>query len=320
MPRLSDEMEAGTIVRWLRADGDQIVSGEDLVEIETDKAATIHPSSATGALTIVAREGETVAVGSPIAQVTDAQKLEDRPDDAAAEPREAGTAKGEVTVTEPTRAQQQTARRVAESRAIVPAVTLRATIDMQACAELRAGLAASASEVVPSYDDLVIKACATALAAHTSVNGGYRDGKFESHSRINVGFVVADAKSLITPTIFDADRKRLGQIADETRTLTERSRSGEITPPELAGGTFTVSSLGDFGVRSFEAIISPSQAAILAVGAVEQRPAARDGAVVLREQMDVELSCDHRILHGAQAAAFLALVRELLEEPLRMTL
>ena len=233
---------------------------------------------------------------------------------------EPGTAKGEVTITEPTRTQQLIARRMAESRATIPTFTLRATVDMTQCVELRATLKASGAPVVPSFNDLVVKACAIALAEHPNANGAYRDGKFERYARVNVGVAVATEGSLVVPTVFDADRKGLAQIAAETRALAERVRAGAVTPPELSGGTFTVSNLGMFGVRSFEAVINPPQAAILSVGALEPRPVVRDGEVVVREQMDVELACDHRILYGAQAAEFLARVRGILEAPLALAL
>ncbi len=130
---------------------------------------------------------------------------------------------------------------------------------------------------MPSFNDLVVKACAIALSEHPKANGAYRDARFEHYSRVNVGVAVAADGTLVVPTVFDADRKGLAQIASETRALAERVRSGQITPPELSGGTFTVSNLGMFGVRSFEAVINPPQAAILAVGALEQRPVVRDG-------------------------------------------
>lgn len=122
------------------------------------------------------------------------------------------------------------------------------------------------------------------------------------------------------PTVFDADTKTLGEIARDTRLLAERVRSGEITPPELSGGTFTVSNLGMYGVTRFTAVINPPQAAILAVGALAERAVVRDGAVVARHMMDVTLACDHRILYGADAAEFLARIRGLLEEPLALAL
>jgi pyruvate dehydrogenase E2 component (dihydrolipoamide acetyltransferase) len=173
---------------------------------------------------------------------------------------------------------------------------------------------------------MVVKACALALRDHPRANGSYRDGRFELHSRVNVGVAVAvDAEdplhsALVVPTVFDADTKALGEIARETRALVTRVRDGSITPPELSGGTFTVSNLGMFGIRDFTAIINPPQAAILAVGALDLRPVARKRKVSPRHTMTVTLSCDHRILFGADAALFLTRVRELLEEPAALTL
>lgn len=408
MPRLSDSMEEGTIIRWLKQPGEQVERGDELVEIETDKATMTYESDIGGVLEILAQEGDTLPVGSPIANLGDGAAangggggrtpesttgavvapVEDAaavppaapvagerlkaspvarriarergvdlgslrgsgpggrivkadvenagagaPAPAAAPPPaatapvpqpvvtgEAATGKGEVATTELTRTQSLIARRMAESRATVPAFTLRTTIDMSACVALRAGLKASGAPVVPSFNDLVVKAAAIALAEHPKANGAYRDARFEHYSRVNVGVAVAAEGTLVVPTVFDADRKGLAQIASETRVLAERVRSGEITPPELSGGTFTVSNLGMFGVRSFEAVINPPQAAILAVGALEPRPVVRDGAVVIADQMDVELACDHRILYGAEAAQFLARIRQILQAPLALAL
>src|SRR5204862_4318424 len=111
--------------------------------------------------------------------------------------------------------------------------------------------------------------------------------------RVNVGVAVAVSDGLVVPTVFDADRKTLGEIARETRGLSERARDGSITPPELSGGTFSVSNLGMYGIREFTAVINPPQAAILSVGQVEQRAVVRDGEVVPRHVMSVTLACDH---------------------------
>jgi pyruvate dehydrogenase E2 component (dihydrolipoamide acetyltransferase) len=173
---------------------------------------------------------------------------------------------------------------------------------------------------VPSYNDMVTRACALALRDHPRANASYKDGTFELHSRVNVGVAVAAQDALIVPTIFDTDHKTLGQIATETRALAARVRDNTITPPELSGGTFTVSNLGMYGIRQFTAIINAPQAAILAVGQLEPRPTARDNDITIRQQMDVTLACDHRILYGADAALFLARIRELLEQPLAMAL
>jgi pyruvate dehydrogenase E2 component (dihydrolipoamide acetyltransferase) len=167
---------------------------------------------------------------------------------------------------------------------------------------------------------MVVKACALALREHPRANGSYRDGHLELHSRINVGVAVAAHDALIVPTVFDAEEKSLGEISRETRALAERVRSGEITPPELGGGTFTVSNLGMYGVRSFTAIINPPQAAILSVGSLEQRAVVRDGGLSVGHTMALTLACDHRILYGADAALFLARIRELLQTPTSLTL
>ncbi len=173
---------------------------------------------------------------------------------------------------------------------------------------------------------MIVKACALALRDHPRANGSYRDGRFELHARVNVGVAVAAGAgdptggALVVPTVFDADTKALGEIARETRALAERVRDGSITPPELSGGTFTVSNLGMYGIASFTAIVNPPQAAILAVGALAPRPVVRKKKIAPRQTMSVTLACDHRILYGADAALFLARIRELLEEPAALTL
>ena len=162
---------------------------------------------------------------------------------------------------------------------------------------------------------MVVKAVALALRHHPRANSTYRDGRIEQFSRVNVGVAVAAQDALIVPVITDADRQDLREISTETRRLADRVRSGEVTPPELAGGTFTITNLGMFGVRSFDPVIHGGQAAILAVGEATERPAVRDGQVVAAHLMDLSLACDHRILYGAEAAEFLAEIKANLEEP-----
>jgi pyruvate dehydrogenase E2 component (dihydrolipoamide acetyltransferase) len=412
MPRLSDSMEEGTILKWLKSDGDDVASGDELVEIETDKATMTYEADTSGVLRILAPEGETLPVGAPIAQLgegaaapaavpadpqvrgaavaaapgppaTAPAPVEQLASDGnggrptvspvarrlarergidlsavqgtgpggrivkadveaagggaaapAAAPEapavpppppstvtESGTAKGDVTVQELTRTQSVIARRMAESKATVPEFTLSAEVDMEAAVALRAQLRAVAGAegaTTPSYNDMVVKACAIALREHPRANGAYRDGRFELYSRVNVGVAVAAQDSLVVPTVFDADQKSLGEIARETRTLAERVRAGAVTPPELSGGTFTVSNLGMFGIQSFTAVINAPQAAILAVGAMTPRAVVRDGEIVARHAMTVTLACDHRILYGADAAEFLGRVRGLLEQPIAL--
>jgi pyruvate dehydrogenase E2 component (dihydrolipoyllysine-residue acetyltransferase) len=488
MPRLSDSMEEGTILKWLKAEGDEVSKGEELVEIETDKATMTYEADADGTLEIVADEGATLAIGEVIARVGEggggsaegggqeesekeasaegdddssdgggtatktseeegeaededggdeepeeepeaeedeepedeepeepeakvetkeekpeadsapsaegnggrpkaspvARRIarehgidlstlegtgpggrivkadveaaasgagakaekdgaeeeepkarepeadEQAPDEEKAEPepeREkapAGeTGKGEVTVEEPSRIQQIIARRMAESKATIPHFTLSMDVDMEGAIELRDQLKALAEQQdtpVPSYNDMVVKACAIALRDFPLVNASYKDGSFEMHSRVNVGVAVAGEGTLIVPTIFDADRKGLGQIAKESRALAEKVRDGKISPPELSGATFSITNLGMYGVTTFTAVINPPQSAILAVGKMEPKPVVRDGELVVRNGMNLTIACDHRILSGAPAAEFLARVKAILEQPIALAL
>src|SRR5215210_7603526 len=232
---------------------------------------------------------------------------------------EAG-AKGDAEIQELTRLQQTVSRRMAESKATAPDFSIALTVDMTAAVELRERLK-QISDPVPSFNDMVVKAAASALREFPRVNGAYRDGKFELYERVNVGVAVAAQDALVVPTVFDADEKSLGQIARDARQVIEKVKEKTVTPPELSGGTFTVSNLGMFGIEQFTAIINPPQAAILTVGKLEKRPAVDDkGKIVARDQMVLTLVCDHRILYGADGAQFLARVKELLEQPLSLAL
>jgi pyruvate dehydrogenase E2 component (dihydrolipoamide acetyltransferase) len=489
MPRLSDSMEEGTILKWLVSEGDEVKRGQELVEIETDKANMTYEADSDGTLVeIVAEEGDTLPIGEVIARIGDASEAssngsgggqeesggeepeDDEPEhdepeadasadeDEAAETEEApagegdqaGThaeagagedaeteedsgdseketatatkerpssdngagdgrvkaspvarrmarelgveiqalegsgpggrivkadveaaakggaataeaeappkqeappteeeaapaaeqeeaptqdvpapvisgdkqaGRGETTEQDLTRLQKTVARRMAESKATAPDFVLTVEVDMEEAVALRKQLkAAAGDQPAPSFNDFVIKASALALRDLPRANGAYRDGKFELYSRVNVGMAVAGQDALVVPTVFDADSKSLGHIARESRALAERVRAGAITPPELSSGTFTVSNLGMFGIKRFVAVINPPQAAILAVGALEPRPVVRDRKVEVRSMMELTLSCDHRILYGADAAEFLAKIREYLENPLRLAL
>ncbi len=231
----------------------------------------------------------------------------------------AGDAKGAITEREPTRLQLAVARRMAEAKSTVPDFVVRTEVDMAAATELRESLKALVTPA-PSFNDMVVKACALALREQPVANGSFTDGRYILHGRVNVGVAVAGEGTLVVPTVFDADTRSLGDIARTTRELAEKVRDGSVAPRELEGGTFTVSNLGMFGVTGFTAVINPPQAAILAVGAVRDEPVVRDGAVVPGKRMEIALTCDHRILYGADAARFVGRVRELLEQPLSLAL
>ena len=413
MPRLSDSMEEGTILKWLVSEGDDVKRGQPIAEIETDKANMTYEADTDGTVSeLVASEGDTLAVGEVIARIGEgngkpakAEKEEEPKEeepreeesDGGSDPEEApreeepepqgsdpssnggervkaspvarrmagemgvelaqlegsgpggrivkadveaaakdggekkrekalepergeAGAKGEVEYHELTRLQQTVTRRMAESKATAPDFHLVAEVDMSAAVELR-GRLKQVADPAPSFNDMVVKAVAIALREHTRVNAAYRDGKFELYSRVNVGIAVAGQEALVVPTIFDADKKSLGWIARDARGLIEKVREGQITPPEVSGGTFTVSNLGMYGIDSFSAIINPPQAALLTVGALKKRAVPDErGRIAARDMMNLTLVCDHRILYGADGAQFLARVRELLESPLSLAL
>ncbi|MDQ6803385.1 MAG: 2-oxo acid dehydrogenase subunit E2 [Actinomycetota bacterium] len=226
------------------------------------------------------------------------------------------TAKGEVRIEEPTRAQRLVGRRAAESRATVPDFELTMVADVSATVAARRELrAAAGAESVPSLTGVVVKACALALREYPRANGAYRDGHFELHARVNVGVAIMTGDAFAVPTVPDADRKSDLEITRELRSLAESVRAGTITPPELAGATFTLANLGVVGVSSFSAPVLPPQAAILAVGEARGVPMLRGGDIVAGYEMHLTLTCDHRILYGTHAAEFLARIRALLERP-----
>jgi len=232
----------------------------------------------------------------------------------------AGGGKGDARTFELTTTQATIARRMVESGTSIPVFSVSTDIDVSLIAALRRG-AREERDDAPSLNDFVVKAAAGALRQFPRFNASYVDDKVECYSRINLGIAVATDDALLVPVVFDADRKTLAEIAADTRRLAEAARRRALQPDELRDGTFTVSNLGMFGVRSFTAIIDPPQVAILAVGGVRRAPveAGPDG-VVFRDLMTVTLTCDHRVVYGADGAQFLSRLRELLERPLALAL
>jgi pyruvate dehydrogenase E2 component (dihydrolipoyllysine-residue acetyltransferase) len=211
------------------------------------------------------------------------------------------TGKGDVRVLELTATQATIARRMVESATTIPVFTVSADIDVSLVAALRKNV-----DGAPSLNDFVVKAAALTLQEFPRFNASYADGSIECYSRVNVGIAVATDDALLVPVVGDADRKTLREIATETRRLANGARRRTLQPDDLRDATFTVSNLGMLGVRSFTAIIDPPQVAILAVGAT------REGVLT------VTLSCDHRVVYGADGARFLSRLRELLERPLEL--
>jgi pyruvate dehydrogenase E2 component (dihydrolipoamide acetyltransferase) len=403
LPRLGQGMEAGTIVRWLKSEGEPVEKGEPLYELDTDKVTQEVEADASGVLlkiavsegevpvgqtiAVIGEEGEQVSAAEPEPKADEPPQEEGSRAPARDEERERGkqasTDGGEqlTEAAEPARADGRVkasplARRIARERGIdlaslrgtgpegrivaedveraatapavvavaertgeverVPLTSLRKTIarrmteaweapafqitmsaDMTRAVELRARLVERAGEggVRPSYNDILIKVCAAALMRHRDVNARFAGDAIELLPSADIGIAVAVPNGLIVPVVRAAEVKSIEQIAAESRELVTRTREGKLRQEDLEGGSFTVSNLGMYGVEQFVAVLNPPQAAILAVGAVEDRIVARDGEPVVRPLLTMTMACDHRALDGATASDFLRTVKDFLEEP-----
>jgi pyruvate dehydrogenase E2 component (dihydrolipoamide acetyltransferase) len=390
-------MESGTIVRWLKSEGDQVQKGEPLYELDTDKVTQEVEADVGGVLLkILVDEGE-VPVGTPVAFL--GEKGEDVPDvEAEAEPaavstgtdpeqpqrapepsagsvpteerpaepaaadggrikasplarriaRERGielaslkgtgpegrivaedveradvagpraparpAATGEVERVELTSLRRTVARRMTEAWA-APAFQIAMSADMTRAQELRQRLVERHPDERPTVTDVLTKVCAAALMRHREVNALYAGDAIELQPSANVGIAVATERGLLVPVIPGCELKTVAEIAAARADLVARARDGKLQTADLEGGTFTISNLGMYGVEQFVAVLNPPQAAILAVGAIEDRASARDGELVIRPLMTMTLTCDHRTIDGATAADFLRTVKEFLEEP-----
>jgi pyruvate dehydrogenase E2 component (dihydrolipoamide acetyltransferase) len=199
---------------------------------------------------------------------------------------------------------QTIARRLGESKQTIPHYRVGIDLDLDRCAERRAALRAAGSEV--SLNDLLLHALARTLVEHPRLNARFVDGDLLRFDRADVAIAVATDQGLITPVLRSADRLSLEQIGARSRALAARARAGSLTREDIADGTFTLSNLGMFGVREFDAIINPPQVAILAVGAAERRPVVRSESLAIGLRASVTLSADHRVVDGADAGRFLA--------------
>ncbi len=212
------------------------------------------------------------------------------------------------------------ARRLSESNGPVPTFFLTSEYDATRAAELRTQLVEMGDQYKVSFNDIVIKAVALALAEHPEVNAHWLTDKIRHFNRIHVAMAVAVEDGLITPVLFDADRLTLWEISEKARELAKKARERKLMPEEYTGATFTVSNLGMFGIDQFTAIINPPEVGILAIGGVEEKPVVIDGSLEVRQRMRVTMSCDHRVVDGATGAKFLQTVRRYIENPLSLIL
>jgi pyruvate dehydrogenase E2 component (dihydrolipoamide acetyltransferase) len=397
LPRLGQGMESGTIVRWLKAEGDQVEKGEPLYELDTEKVTQEVEADSSGTLLkILAGEGEEIEVGKAIAVIGEpgeeysppepddskgeeapAAEQPDEPEAPAAPPPQAveqrenggrvkasplarriarergidlaslhGTGPegrivaedveraekaapepaaapappapvpGEVEVVPLAGLRKAIARRMTEAWE-APVFQITMTADMSAAIRLREGLVARMGEddAKPTYSDLLTKVCAVALMRHRPVNALFAGDEVHLVPTANIGIAVAVPGGLLVPVLRSCETKTIPQLANERADLVARTRDGKLRQEDLEGGTFTISNLGMYGVERFVAVLNPPQAAILAVGAIEERAVVRDGEVVARPVLEMTLTCDHRAVDGATASEFLRTVKQFLEEP-----
>ena len=208
------------------------------------------------------------------------------------------------------------AKRMADSMREAPHFYVTTEIDMSEAVRLRTSLKLSDRvNADVTYTHLLVKAVAIALGRHPRVNASFTGDGRELKDEINIGIAVALDDGLIVPVLHDCQALSLLDIAAQANALVERARTGRPTTQDLSGGTFTISNLGMYPVEHFTAVINPPQAAILATSAIKERPAVRDGQVVISRTMMATLSCDHRVLDGATGAQFLQELKSLLENP-----
>jgi pyruvate dehydrogenase E2 component (dihydrolipoamide acetyltransferase) len=404
MPKLSDTMAEGTLVKWRKKVGDRVESSEIIAEAESDKATMELEAYDSGTLLkIIVPEGGKVPVGGTLAIIgepgedisallssqpvketipsdkspqipatlpsvpkpeaaasdglitSDSTRLKASPlarklaaerkldlrqiagtgtggriimrDVVNAQPAsQAAVAPVQAVVSKQDRVvpissmRASIAKRLTQSKEVAPHFYLTMVIDMDKAAEFRANLNSLQSEVKVSFNDMIVKAAARALTKHPYVNGSYLDDKMVLYGRVDIGVAVALEEGLITPVVRNADSRSILEIAQDIRDLARKAKERKLTPAEYSGSTFTISNLGMYDIKQFTAIINPPEAAILAVGAVQQRPVVRDGQIVVGQQMEVTLTCDHRIVDGATGALFLREFKKNLENPLSLML
>ena len=410
LPRLGQGMEAGTIVKWLKAEGERVERGDPLYEVDTEKATQEVEAEASGVLLKIAVESGEVPVGQTVAVIGEAgeavaepgasggshreesgteepetaqppavetdvsgrsrrhESVTTRPqangrrikasplarrmarergidlaglrgtgpdgrivaedveraEQAASEPqRAAATAPARAATPEPpadvesvplTNVRRTIARRLTAASQ-VPVFVLTVTADMTRADALLERARELETNVRVTVTDLLVKLTGAALMRHPDVNVQFTDDALLRFPSANVGIAVAAPQGLVVPVVRDVARLTLAEVAARRAEVVSRARDNKLRPDDLDGGTFTISNLGMYGVEEFVAVLNPPQAAILAVGATEPRPIARDGEVVVRPLLTLTLTVDHRAVDGAPAAEFLRTLKSFVEEP-----
>ena len=359
MPKLSDTMEEGTILRWYKHAGDHVERGEVLAEVETDKADMELEAERSGTLREVrVQEGHVAAVGAVIAVLDDGAAAEQArtaaapaptasnasaptapapppPPRAAAPPARAASVlppppqtastprppapsaeRGEVS-----KLRLAVAKQMALSKREIPHFYVTSEVDMSEAARLRAPLAASGA--MPehiTFTHLLIRALAMTLPRHPRLNASWSERGVEFHDDVNIAIAVAVDDGLLAPVLRGCQAMTLRQIARAAADLIEKAQAGRFGGEALTGGTFSLSNMGMLDIEEFSAVIIPPQAAILAVGAIKERPVVRNGQLAVAKTMRVTLSADHRVVNGIEAGRFLEALKAILETPVQLVI
>jgi len=326
-------MESGVVVKWCKAEGERVESGDVLAEIETDKAVMDLEAFASGVLRkILVEEGATVPSGALIGVIAepdeeiqgllDEQTMPSKsiPSVQPVKPAASAAASpADIPVPAPmreiplTQMRRAIIRATTQSKAPVPHFYVTIEIDM---ADGLRRIEESKKPPAPapvSINHLVIAAAARALTQHPGINAAFAGETIKVFSRSDIGIAVALADGLLVPVLRDCGNKTLAQIAETERALVARAKNRELSPEDYSGATFLISNLGAYDVESFSAVILPPAAAALAVGSARDVPVVRDGRVDIGHRMKVTMSCDHRVIDGAAAAQFLHTFKQALE-------
>src|ERR687892_221090 len=357
MPKMGDAMEEGTLLKWLKNEGEEVSEGDPIAEIETDKVTMELEAEDEGTLAqLIADEGQEVPVGDAIAFIQgEGEEVPERSEGGGEEEAEEGgeedgggaqatateteapeeaemrgfqparlpepTEEPGTSLVEPTRMMQVIGERMTEAKQHIPHFYATVEVRMDAAMALRKQLNAQLEDegIKLSVNDFVMKACAVALRIYPNLNALYTTRGVELHEKVDMAMAVALDQGLITPVIRDIGSKGLAAISQESKDLASRAREGKLQPDEYQGGTITVSNMGMFGVESFTAIINPPQAAIVAVSSIIKRPTYDENdELVPTQTMKLTLSADHRITNGADGAQYMAAVKRLLENPMML--
>jgi pyruvate dehydrogenase E2 component (dihydrolipoamide acetyltransferase) len=313
MPKVSEVMEGGTIVSWLKKEGEWINKGEPIVEIEVEKAVIELESEEEGYLKkILVKEGETVPIGTVLAYISDT--LEEKiPEEEKVVIKKEKEEEKETRSIHLSSMRKTIAERLSKSKHDIPHFYVFVDVDMTELVELKNSLN---YDVKITYDDFIIKATALALKEFPLINSRWRENMIELLSDINIGFAVSlGDEGIIVPVIKYADKKGIVEIAKERQKLIDKAREGKLEIEEVSNGSITVNNVGVFGVSSILAIINPPEIAIVTAGAIQDKPVVINDEIKIRKIMEMTLSADHRVIDGSYGSRFVIRLKEFLENP-----